>query len=203
MTTSTVKEAAQRLLAGSDVVIFDSETTDLRGRFVQLGILALDGTVLLDTLVNPLCAISRDATGIHGITAEQVADAPTFAQIEPQLRELLHDKDVVVYNVGFDRAILEAELVRFYQTHGAEGSAGGTGYRQALQWIQQCRWHCAMELYSEHVGEYSYRHGNYRWQRLPGGDHSAIGDARATLAVLKEMATEAQGAKRGDNDNET
>lgn len=29
---------------------------------------------------------------------------------------------------------------------------------------------------------------NYRYQRLPGGDHSALGDARATLAVIKRMA---------------
>lgn len=30
-----------------------------------------------------------------------------------------------------------------------------------------------------------------RWQPLPGGDHSALGDARATLAVLKRMAESA------------
>lgn len=29
---------------------------------------------------------------------------------------------------------------------------------------------------------------NYRWQRLPGGDHSALGDCWATLKVLQKMA---------------
>ena len=29
---------------------------------------------------------------------------------------------------------------------------------------------------------------NDRWQKLPGGDHSALGDCRATLAILHEMA---------------
>jgi len=183
----TVKEISQRLLAGPDVVILDSETTDLRGRFVQIGILALDGTVLLDTLVNPLCAISRDAQAIHGITAEQVADAPTFAELEPRLRELLHNKDVVIYNVQFDRNVLCGELERLYRREDDFRAA----WEQAAAWIAACRWHCAMELYSEHVGEWSNYHGSYRWQRLPGGDHSAIGDARATLAVLKEMVNEA------------
>jgi len=29
---------------------------------------------------------------------------------------------------------------------------------------------------------------NYRWQRLPGGDHSALSDCLATLKVLQAMA---------------
>lgn len=36
----------------------------------------------------------------------------------------------------------------------------------------------------------SINHGNNRWQKLPGGDHSALGDARATLAVIRKMAGE-------------
>jgi DNA polymerase-3 subunit epsilon len=39
------------------------------------------------------------------------------------------------------------------------------------------------------VGEPGWR-GGFRWQKLPGGDHSAIGDARATLAVIRRMAGE-------------
>lgn len=32
-------------------------------------------------------------------------------------------------------------------------------------------------------------YNSYRWQPLDGGDHSAIGDCRATLALLQRMAT--------------
>jgi hypothetical protein len=37
------------------------------------------------------------------------------------------------------------------------------------------------------VGEPSKR-GGYRSQKLPGGDHSALGDALATLRLIEEMA---------------
>jgi DNA polymerase-3 subunit epsilon len=47
-----------------------------------------------------------------------------------------------------------------------------------------------MRQYAAFVGEWNEYHGNYRWQRLPGGDHSALGDARATLSLLKRMAAE-------------
>jgi len=32
------------------------------------------------------------------------------------------------------------------------------------------------------------KRGGYRSQKLPGGDHSALGDALATLRLIKEMA---------------
>jgi hypothetical protein len=47
---------------------------------------------------------------------------------------------------------------------------------------------CAMSNYASFVGEWNDYHGNYKWQRLPGGDHSAIGDCLATLELIKKMA---------------
>jgi DNA polymerase-3 subunit epsilon len=44
-----------------------------------------------------------------------------------------------------------------------------------------------MGWYSQFVGEPGKR-GGYKYQKLPGGDHSALGDCRATLKVLKDMA---------------
>jgi hypothetical protein len=32
------------------------------------------------------------------------------------------------------------------------------------------------------------KRGGYRSQKLPGGDHSALGDALATLRLIEEMA---------------
>ena len=37
------------------------------------------------------------------------------------------------------------------------------------------------------VGERSKR-GGYKNQKLPGGDHTAMGDARATLRLIERMA---------------
>ncbi|NJO78661.1 MAG: hypothetical protein HC827_09085 [Cyanobacteria bacterium RM1_2_2] len=45
-----------------------------------------------------------------------------------------------------------------------------------------------MKWYSQWVGEWNELHGDYRWQKLPSGDHSALGDCRATLTIIQEMA---------------
>ncbi len=45
-----------------------------------------------------------------------------------------------------------------------------------------------MRRYAAYVGEPSKR-GGYRNQKLPGGDHTALGDALATLRLIEEMAT--------------
>ncbi|MDP9457760.1 MAG: hypothetical protein M3Q60_18780 [Actinomycetota bacterium] len=44
-----------------------------------------------------------------------------------------------------------------------------------------------MRRYASYVCEPSKR-GGYRNQKLPKGDHSALGDALATLRLIEEMA---------------
>jgi DNA polymerase-3 subunit epsilon len=44
-----------------------------------------------------------------------------------------------------------------------------------------------MRAYAAYVGERSKR-GGYKSQKLSGGDHTAIGDARATLRLIERMA---------------
>jgi hypothetical protein len=48
-------------------------------------------------------------------------------------------------------------------------------------------WECAMRAFAAYVGERSKR-GGYRNQKLVGGDHTALGDARATLRLIEQMA---------------
>jgi DNA polymerase III subunit epsilon len=48
-------------------------------------------------------------------------------------------------------------------------------------------WECAMRRYAAYVGEPS-KPGGYRSQKLPGGDHSALGDVLATLRLIEEVA---------------
>lgn len=164
-------------------VILDSETTDLDGYLVQIAIIrAHDGQVVLDTLVNPQAHISDGAKLIHFITEDRVADAPTFDQIEPQLLAALRGRRIVTYNASFDSGILWNEVARLH-TAGEQ-----SGYRAADAWKRRTRWRCAMELYAQFYGDWSDYHGSYRWQPLPGGDHTALGDARATRALLQWMA---------------
>lgn len=167
---------AAKLLSQPDTLILDTETSGLHGsaEICQIALIDVSGRVLLDTLVRPTRPIPRDASAIHGITDATVADAPTFADLAPQLRELLSGQTVVIYNANFDVRMLEQSARAHQLTYEVPIFAG--------------EYEDAMEPYSAWCGDWSEYHGNYRWQALPGGDHSALGDARATLAVLKKMA---------------
>lgn len=182
---------ARRWLTSERTVILDTETTDLDGYLVQIAITTITGEVLLDTLVNPHFPISAEAYAVHGISAAEVADAPTFADLCDIILGLLREKRVITYNAAFDRSILYNELCRYAETqlepHPVEPVALATAHLRASDWA------CAMHLYAQWVGEWSAKHERYRWHRLPGGDHSAVGDCRATIAVLQRVAASVTG----------
>jgi hypothetical protein len=162
-----------RDVLATNPLILDTETTDLYGYLVEISVIDAQGNVLLNTRVNPECEIDEGAQAVHGLTLEMLASEPVFADLEPQLRTLLSGRNVAVYNVEFDRSILRNELRRL----GKEDN-----------WLKRVKWRDVMEAYAEWCGDWSDYHGNYRWQPLPGGDHSALGDCEATLAVLREVA---------------
>ncbi|MBU6430383.1 MAG: 3'-5' exonuclease [Cyanobacteria bacterium REEB65] len=171
---------ARHLLTQQNFVILDTETTGLddSAEVCQVGILSPTGAVLLDTFVRPTIPIPPDATRIHGITDAMVANWPDFGQVGPKIRALVGDNDLVVYNLAYDRRILAQSAIA-----------------ARLRWPPICslaRQHCAMEEYSRFYGQWNDYHQSFRWQRLPPvpGEtaHSAIGDCKATLALIRRMA---------------
>lgn len=64
-------------------------------------------------LVHPPRPISPMVRRFHKITDEQVADAPTVADIEPELRQALDGKMFVAHNAGVDLSVLARELPGF------------------------------------------------------------------------------------------
>jgi len=98
--------------------VIDFETTGLapsRGdRVIELGAICMDPALNivsgLETLINP----RRDVgpTHIHGVTARDVFDAPTFDRVAPSLLEILEGRVIVGHNVAFDLRFLAAELER-------------------------------------------------------------------------------------------
>ena len=163
---------ARRIVSNLDrYVILDTETTGLYDcEIVQIAIIDLAGNTLLDTLVKPTCAISEGATAIHNITAADVANAPTFAPVRDLIELMTHKKTVIIYNDTFDNEVL------YYCC-----KVNNLNY---LEYESLC----AMELYSNFKGEIHPHFNNYRWQKLPGGDHTALGDCKATLSVIESMA---------------
>ena len=101
-----------------DYAVVDVETTGLfptaHDRIVEVAVLrhAADGTVRdrWVSLVDP----RRDmgASHVHGLTAADVAGAPTFQDVVGQLSRLLHGSVVVAHNARFDVAFLTSEFAR-------------------------------------------------------------------------------------------
>jgi hypothetical protein len=102
---------AAGVLADPGVVLLDTETTGLSyPRLVEIGVLDINGETLLDTLVNPGSPIPPEATAIHGITDQDVADAPGFGELLPELTRILQGRRVVICNAAFDTRVLATEL---------------------------------------------------------------------------------------------
>lgn len=165
---------ARQALVDERVVILDTETTDLHGYICDLAIIrGGDGTVLLDSLVNPCVPIAPAAQAIHGIGDVQVAAAPMFRELVGPIYDALRTRRVLVYNAAFDAGRFDAELSRM-----------GSAVRAA----DMGRWECIMLQHAAFVGAWNEHHGNYRWHKLTGGDHRALGDCRAARARLQFMA---------------
>lgn len=174
---AAASQCAQRLLAlGDRAVVLDTETTDLYGFVVEIAIISLTGEILLNERVNPLTPITRGAESVHGINAVDVATAPPFQTIWPRVRELLAGRRAIAFHASHERTVLSAELARI------------DGSNENAAWLRSIKWRCIMLMYAEFVGEWSEHHGNYQYQPLPGGDHSALGDCCATLRLLQRIA---------------
>src|SRR5262249_32487591 len=96
--------AVRDLVQQGNWVTFDSETTSLEGEIISWAVAAPDGTILGQGFIQPTRPITEGARAIHGIADEQVADAPTFAEVWPAIWELLAGKTIVAYNASFDEA---------------------------------------------------------------------------------------------------
>jgi DNA polymerase-3 subunit epsilon len=154
----------------TSILILDSETTDLGGEIIDLAIIDLTGSTVFQSLFNPLMEISPDAANIHHLTRARLIDEPRFGDLYDAVKAAIGGKKVLIYNAAFDNA-------RLYFTCTSHDL-------DPLRYESEC----VMLWYAQWFGEWNdYRH-SYRWQRLAGGDHSALGDCIATLAALKEMA---------------
>lgn len=101
------------------LVIFDLETTGIninRDRIVEISLLKVfpNGTEELRTYrVNPQVPIPKEASAVHGIYDEDVADKPSFKQLAPELNSFLELCDFGGFNSNkFDFPLLVEEFYR-------------------------------------------------------------------------------------------
>ena len=181
---SVAAQWAREMLDG-EFVIFDTETTGVEttDEIIQIGIIDHTGAVIFESKIKPEQSIQNSQ--YHGITDDDVKDAPEFKAVYQQIADAMTGKLVLAYNYSYDRRMLE----QVCRKHGLEMPVfGGNG--------------CAMEMFAQFHGEWNSYHGNYRWQKLRDAlasfglkhedfgdaEHDAVTDAKATLAVIKKMA---------------
>ncbi|MDR2207029.1 MAG: 3'-5' exonuclease [Flavobacteriaceae bacterium] len=99
--------------------IFDLETTGTniaKDRIVEICILKVNPDASRESktwLVNPQIPIPKDATEVHGISDDDVKDAPVFKEIAPKIMEMISGSDLGGFNSNrFDVPLLGEELLR-------------------------------------------------------------------------------------------
>lgn len=101
------------------IIFFDLETTGINianDRIVELSYLKIDlaGNETSKTIrVNPDIPIPKNASDIHGITDEDVKDAPKFQEIAKSVSNAFEGCDLAGYNsTKFDIPLLAEEFLR-------------------------------------------------------------------------------------------
>ena len=162
-------------------IYLDTETTGFgpRAEIVDIAVVSAAGEVVLESLVQPTRRIPADATAIHGISNADVKDAPAWCDLYDDLLRVLAGRRVIVYNVIFDRQMVNQACDRYSLAAPAAD------------------WECAMRKYAGFHGNWDPGKRWYRFQKLeravlafgaePGG-HRAAADAIACRAVVLGMA---------------
>ena len=138
------------------------------------------GRPLFSMLVKPNKPMNEEVIAIHKISNEQVQHQPIFPQVAKMVAFVLENKHVVCWNSDFDIKLLWSLFKKYDQK--LPDIAGAS---------------CAMDRYSEWVGDWNKSKDGFKWQRLPAlsglSAHDAFADCLSTIRVLEMMAA---GSKR-------
>ena len=104
-------------------IILDTETTGFHhsatenpDRLIEFAGLEMVNRQLTEHMlhlyIHPERDIPAEATAIHGITLDQLAGKPTFAQVAQQIFDFLKGSELIIHNAKFDIGFLNAEFAR-------------------------------------------------------------------------------------------
>ena len=116
--TTLTPSAFKRIASKRGFIAYDCETTGLnasRDRIIEVGAIKyIDGkpSERFTTLVNPQKPIPYEATCIHHITDDMVADAPPIENVLPALLEFIEGFPLIAHNASFDMRFLRTAMDR-------------------------------------------------------------------------------------------
>nr|QJS05349.1 DNA polymerase III subunit epsilon, exonuclease [Psychrobacter sp.]QJS05829.1 DNA polymerase III subunit epsilon [Psychrobacter sp.] len=85
-------------------LFLDTETTGLKRKdqVIEIAIIDLNNTVVIDTLLYTKTAINYDAYNVHYIDKFDIADMPKFSEIESHIVRLIEGRQLYIFNADFD-----------------------------------------------------------------------------------------------------
>ena len=176
----TIAAAAAATVAGPRIVIFDCETTGtdrLQDQVIELCVQRGlgDDAPSQTWRIKPGVPIHPGAQAVHGITIDDLATAPAFAQLADEIAGVFAEADVVVgYNIAFDIDMLQAEYTRLGRPLL---DLNGKKIVDAFRLWQQCEPRSLQHAHQRFVGAGF------------ASAHSASADVAATGRVLTGMLT--------------
>lgn len=158
------------------MAFIDLETTGINlstDKIIEIAIIKIlpDGNVISKVKrVNPGKPIPKESTDIHGITDNDVKDAPLFRDIANELRQFLDNCDLAGYNSNrFDIPLLVEEFLRVGQQFDISG--------RKLVDVQRI-----FHLMEKRNLEAAYQ---FYCNKALDNAHSAEADALATFEILE------------------
>ena len=101
---------AREIVLDTETTGFDPKTGD---RLIEVGCIEIEDLLptgrTFHSLVNPERLIPEAAIKVHGITDDQVRDAPRFGEIVVDLMAFIGEAPVIAHNAAFDRAFIDHE----------------------------------------------------------------------------------------------
>jgi DNA polymerase-3 subunit epsilon len=162
-------------------LVLDTETSGLEAshEVIELALVEIDGTAVLNTLIQCQGEIPADAARVHGITKAMLSSAPAFPEVWEKLLPY-QDREIIIYNAAFDIPLLAQTAARY----------------QII--LPRLKSHCLMIQYLAYVAG-AQNNGNLResYRSLEAachhfgvavGGHRALSDAQAARAVLCHLA---------------
>ena len=99
-------------------VVLDTETTGLNpklgDRIIEVGCVELLNRRLSErdfhSYINPEREVELGATRVHGLTREDLAAKPKFAEVAPAFLDYVRGAELIIHNADFDVEFLNMEL---------------------------------------------------------------------------------------------
>lgn len=154
--------------------VLDLETTGLSNadRIVEIGVVLLRPDLTVERTWETLIQPERDIPNsyIHKITATDVVDAPTFAEVAAYFGSLMHGRILVAHNASFEHRFLTNEFNRARAHNGL-----------CQPWLD------TMKLAKQHLGCAKLSDALTATNINNSLAHSALADAQATADLLRHL----------------